>query len=128
MVRRHRWLESRENKNFAIRSDLENRSAAITDVQVTDGIKRNARRDAHSLDPLHRFAAWGYAMNRPVVAGRNEKKSLAIDREARRIHQLGEKGFDRLPRRHLVERHRNFLATLPAERDVNISVSVDRRI
>src|SRR5712664_3646889 len=38
-------LHSREHKNLAARADLENRSAAVSDVKIAGLVKRNARRN-----------------------------------------------------------------------------------
>src|SRR5580693_6441241 len=52
----HGRLERRKNKNFAVRTDFENRAAAIAHVEAAGLVEREARGDAHALDPLHRAA------------------------------------------------------------------------
>ena len=61
------------------------------------------------------------AVNRAVIAAGNEKQAVAVEREARGIHQLGDEGLHRVGRRDFVERDRNFLPALAAESDVHVA-------
>src|SRR5437879_6169190 len=75
-------LHSREHKNLAARADLENRSAAVSDVKIAGLVKRNARCNPHPFHPLLRAPVRRDAVDGAVVAAGNEKISLAVDRLA----------------------------------------------
>ena len=66
-------------------------------------------------------------MNRPVIPAGNKKKTVAVNREAGGVHHFGNERLYRIRRSNFVQRHRNFLPTLPAEGDVSISVGIHRR-
>src|SRR5580704_7461904 len=128
MVCRERGFESRKYENFTVRADLENRSAAIADIEASRTIERDPRGRAHALDPLHRTAVGRNAMHGTVVAAGDEKVSAAVKYEAGRIHQLGDEWLHRVVRVNFVERNRNLLPALAAECDVDVSLGVDRGV
>src|SRR6267378_2166774 len=94
VIRSERRLERRENENLPARANLENSSAAIPDVQIFRRIKRDARRDAHPLNPLFRAAFWCNSMNGAVVAARDKQIAGPVHGQARWIDQRGDKRFD----------------------------------
>ncbi len=79
MIGRERRLERGEDENFAVRADLENRAAAIADVEIAAFVERDARGDAHAFDPLHRAAVGRNAVDGAVIAAGNEKIAVAIE-------------------------------------------------
>src|SRR5215831_10805820 len=52
---------------------------------AVDAVESQARGNAHALNPLLGLAAWSYAMNRAVMAARNEQVPLRAEGKARRI-------------------------------------------
>src|SRR5690242_15933007 len=53
VIRRKRRLQRRKNENLAVRPNLENRSAPVSDIKAPRFIERDSRRCAHALNPLH---------------------------------------------------------------------------
>ncbi len=68
MIGGHRRLQRRENVDLPRAADLENRAAAIADVQVFLGIERQARRHAHAFHINRGIAVRGDLINNSVVA------------------------------------------------------------
>src|SRR5579872_4971809 len=128
MIRGDRRLQCCKHKNFAARADLENRTAAIADVQIPSTVERDPRRDAHPFDPLLGAPIGRYFVNRPVVAARHKQIAISIQRQSRRIDQRRDKRLYAVVRGHLIKRHRNRLPARPAERHINIPFEIDRRI
>ena len=83
MIRRDRWFERGENKNFAIGANLENRTAAVTDVEAAGFVERKAGGDAHAFDPLHGAAVGRDAMDGAIVAAGNEEMAVGMNRPSR---------------------------------------------
>src|SRR5205823_2764670 len=54
VIRGDGGLKRGKHKNLAGRTDLENRAATVSNVQIAVLIKRNSRGDAHAFDPLLR--------------------------------------------------------------------------
>src|SRR5271169_432863 len=104
MVGRNRRLECGEDKNLALRADLKNRAAAVAHIQAAPLVEGYTRGDSHSFDPLHRAAIGRNTVNGSVVAARDEKISVLVERQAGRIHQLGDERLYGVIRRDLVER------------------------
>jgi hypothetical protein len=67
-------------------------------------------------------------MDRAVVAAGNEKISGAIECQAAGIHQRSDKRLHAVIRGDFIERDGNALAARAGERDVDVSVEIDRRI
>src|SRR5216683_1723658 len=84
-------LERGKNKDLAARADLENRAAAVANVQIAVVIERDAGGDAHAFDPLLGAAIGRDAMYRSVVAAGDEQIAHAIERQAAGIHQRSDK-------------------------------------
>ena len=68
VIGRHGWFERGKHKNLALRANLENRSAAIADIQVSDAIESDARGNTHTFDPFFGAAFRGNAMNGSIIA------------------------------------------------------------
>src|SRR5262249_35651978 len=128
MIRGHGRLKRREHKNLTAWVDLENRAAAVADIKIFILIKRHARRDPHSLNPLFRTPIGRYAMNGSIISARHKQIPRPIERTPTRIHQRSYKRLYVEIRCHFVERNWNTLAARSAERDVSISFKIDRRI
>src|SRR5215472_1252479 len=125
MVRGDGWLERGKNKNFALRANFENRSAAVSNVQIARAIKGNARSDAHSFDPFFGAPFWGDAMNSSVVATGHKKISGAIERQARGIQKRSEKRLYVIVGRNFIQRNGNALTALARKGDENVSGMID---
>ena len=121
-------LERSEDENLAVRADLENRAAAISDEKIADGVKRNARSDAHAFHPKLRTPVGGDAMNGSIVAAGNVQVALAVQSQPGGIHQFGDEGFYFVVRRDFIERDRHFLPAMAAVGDVNVAFDVHRGI
>src|SRR5215468_3695427 len=103
----HRGFECGKDKNLAVRTYLENRSAAISHVEVPGAIERETGGNAHAFDPLLGAAVGRDAVDSSVVAAGNVKISAAIQRQTRRVDQRGEERFHVIVRSDLVQRHWN---------------------
>src|SRR4029077_16511544 len=90
MVRCQRRLDSCKYKNFTARTDLENRSAAVSPVKIFRAIKCNALGHAPSFHELPGTPFWRNAVNRAVVPARHEEISAAVQRQAAGIHDRGD--------------------------------------
>src|ERR1700722_8062144 len=128
VIGRHRWFERGEDENLAVGADLENRAAAIAHKKVADGVERDSSGHAHAFHPKLRAAIGRDTMDGSVVTAGDVEIALAIERQARGIHELSDKGFYCIVRRDLVERDGDFLAAMAAIGDVDISFHVDRWI
>src|SRR6202522_117842 len=117
VIRGEGRLDGGEDENFAVRSDFENRAAAIADVEAAALVERQAGSDAHALDPLHCAAVGRDAVHGAVVAAGNEEIAVTIDGQAGGVHHLGDEGFYYVARSDFVKRDGNFLAALAAEGD-----------
>jgi hypothetical protein len=123
----HGRFECGENKNFAVRTDFEYCTAAIANVEAAGLVERQAGSDAHAFHPLHRATVGRDAMDSAIVAAGNEKKSIAVERETRGVHHLGDERLDGLIRGDFVKRDGNFLTALAAKGHVGVAVGVNRR-
>src|SRR5580704_5121691 len=80
-------FESGEDEDFALRTDLENRAAAVSDKQVAFRIEGEAGGDAHAFDPLLAAAVGRDAIDGAVMASGNEQVTFCVEREACGVHQ-----------------------------------------
>src|SRR3979490_1535983 len=87
VIRRDRWLHRGENKNLAAWTNFKDRAAAVANVQIAVGIKRQPSRDAHAFDPLLSAAFGRDAMNRTVTAAGDEKIPHAVECQPAGIDQ-----------------------------------------
>ncbi len=121
-------LERGEDENLAVRADLENRAAAISDEKIADGVERDARSDAHAFHPELRTAVGRDAMDGSIVAAGNVQVALAVQSQAGGIHEFGDERFYCVIRRDFIERDRHFLPAMAAVGDVNVAFDVHRGI
>src|SRR6267154_860636 len=94
VIRGQGRLERCEDKNLAARTDLEYRAAAIPDVQIFRMVERDARRDAHTLNPLLGAAFRRDSMNGAVMAARDKQIAGPVHGQARWINQRSDKRLD----------------------------------
>ena len=121
-------LERGEDKNLAVRADLENRAAAIADEEVALGIEGEAGGDAHAFDPKLRAAVGRDAMDGAVVAAGDVEHAGLVQSQAGGIHQFGDERLHLVIGGDFVERDRHFLAALAAVGDVDIAFGVHRGV
>src|SRR4029077_7080665 len=121
-------LKRGKNKNLAARADLENRAAAVANVQIAVVIKSNSRGDAHAFDPLLCAAIGRNAMDGTVVTAGNEEIAHAIERQAPGIYQRSDERLHAVICRDLVKRNGDTLASRAGKRDVNVAVRIDRGV
>src|SRR5207302_6596996 len=114
--------------NFAAWADLENRAAAVANVQIVVVIERDACSDAHAFDPLLGAAIGRDAMDGAVVAAGDKEIAPAVERQAAGIHQRRDERLHAVISRDFVKRNGNALAPRARKRDVNIAIDIDRGI
>src|SRR5256886_13528940 len=128
VVRGDGRLQRCKNKNLAAWADLENRAAAVANVQIVVVIERDACSDAHAFDPLLGAAIGRDAMDGAVVAAGDKEIAPAVERQAAGIHQRRDEWLHAVISRDFVKRNGNALAPRARKRDENIAIDIDRGI
>src|SRR5256885_15918917 len=128
VVRGDGRLQRCKNKNLAAWADLENRAAAVANVQIVVVIERDACSDAHAFDPLLGAAIGRDAMDGAVVAAGDKEIAPAVERQAAGIHQRRDEWLHAVISRDFVKRNGNALAARARKRDENIAIDIDRGI
>ena len=118
-------LESGEDVDLAIASDLEDGAAAVADEEIFLGVEGDASGDAHAFGVGGHGAVRGDAIHRAVEARGDVEMAGAIEGHAGRVHHLAEERLDAVVGIDLVDRHRNLLAARPGEGDVEIAFVID---
>ena len=88
MVGGDRRLQRGENEDLAVGADLEDRAAAVADVEVLLGVEREPGGDAHALDEHGHVAVGRDLVDDAVVAAGNVEHALRVEGQRGGVHQL----------------------------------------
>src|SRR5262249_22801540 len=125
MVRGDRRFERSENEDLSCRADLENRAAAVADVEVALLVECQAGGDSHALDENRHVAIGRYLVHDPVHPAADVKRSLTVERQAGGVHHVCDKRPDVVVEVDLVNSDRNLLAARTAESRENVAETID---
>ena len=107
------WLESREDEDLAVGTDLENGSAAVADIKILPAVEGNPGRDTHAFGigghgPVRRDPVYG-----SIKARRNVHLSGTVKGNRGSIHQSRDEGLDVVVGIDLVDGNWNLLSARP---------------
>src|SRR6185503_9652506 len=116
VIGRDARLERRVNVNLPITRNLEDCPAAVSDEKVKVLVEGYAGCNAHPFGVGGDGTVLGDAVNRSIIARRNIKVAVSIQRKAGRVHHLDDVRPYVETRVNLEDGNRNLLSTRTGER------------
>src|SRR5215469_111227 len=110
MVGGNAGFERGEHENLAVTGNLEDRAAAVADVQVFILVGSDSGGDSHAFGVGRHGAVAGYAVNRAVEARRDVHHSRAVKCDGGGVHHIGQKRLDRVVGVDLEDGHWDLLS------------------
>ena len=126
VIRRNAGLQCCKHENLLVPRDLEDRAAAVADIQVLLAVKRDPSGDAHALGVSGHSSIGSHAIHRPVIARRSVHLSFAVECNRGRIHHLRHEWFDCVIGVNLENCHRHFLSPRTGEGHINVPLCIQR--
>src|SRR5437868_9367279 len=128
VIRGNARLEGSEDKDLPVACNLENGSAAVTDIEVLFAIKCDPGGHAHAFRISRHGAVGRNLVDSAVVARGDVHLSLAIEGDAGGVHHFGQKGLDVVVGVDFVDRHGDFLTARTRKGDVDVAFRIESRI
>src|ERR1019366_4260252 len=117
-----------EDKNLAVGADLEDRAAAVANIEVLHAVEGNSGGHPHTFDENGHVAVGRHLVHETVVAAGDVEHALGVESQASGIHELVDERLHRKVQVDLVDRSRDFRAARAAEGGVDIAKGIDGRI
>src|ERR1051326_1723721 len=124
MIRGDRGFKRCKHVNLARAADLENRAAAISDIQVFVLIECQTGRNTHAFYEHRSVSVRSHLVYDAVVTARYIERAFIVQSEAGGVHDVGDKGPRRIVQINLVNRYRGLLAARSTERGVYVPKAV----
>src|SRR5262245_58428639 len=128
MVCGNRGFQRGENENLTLGADLEDRTAAVPDIEIVLFVESESCCDAHSFDVDRHVPVGRDLINDAVEPAGDVEHAVLIERDTGSVHDVVDERLQIEIEIQLVKRDGNLLAARPAERSEDISLSVDRRV
>ena len=121
-------LERGEDENLAVGADLEDRAAAVADIEILLAVESNSGGNPHAFDENGHVAVGRRLVHETVVAAGDVEHALGVESQASGIHEVVDERLHGEVQVDLVDRYRNLLPARAAEGGVDIAERIDGRI
>src|SRR5580692_5734025 len=121
-------LQSGEDENLTVRTDLENGAAAVADIKILRAVEGHTRGNAHALGIGRHGSVRSDTVNRPIVTRGNVHLSSPVKGDGSCIHQVREERLDVVVGVDLVDGDWNLLPAAARKTNVDVAFSVERRV
>src|ERR1035438_10542461 len=128
MIGGHARLQHGEHEDLAVTVDLEDGSAAIADIQVSDWVEGNSGCDAHAFGVRSHGTVLRHAVHRAVITRGNIETARAVEGHPGGVHHFVQEWLHVVVVVDPVDSNRDLLSARTGERDVNVALFVDRGI